>query len=189
MALETLNKDSKVVVYNSDVDLADKGVRKNHQGAAVGVVAGHANIQDGANAVLTAAGPQKGDFIFYNSDKKFQLITKTFAKFDNSTGDNITLAGSVVQANSGSRNYVAGTYDVTVKTETGSKSLGVEVDIADANTITTIKSNVTDEEQVFAVGDKLLFPAGSVGSGSAAFTKTLVAADIAAKELLTAALA
>ena len=29
MALETLNKDSKVVVYNS---LADKGVRKNHQG-------------------------------------------------------------------------------------------------------------------------------------------------------------
>ena len=34
MALETLNKDSKVVVYNSTVDLADKGVRKNHQGVA-----------------------------------------------------------------------------------------------------------------------------------------------------------
>ena len=34
MALETLNKDSKVVVYNSDVELADKGVRKNHQGVA-----------------------------------------------------------------------------------------------------------------------------------------------------------
>ena len=34
MGLETLNKDSKVVVYNSDVDLADKGVRKNHQGVA-----------------------------------------------------------------------------------------------------------------------------------------------------------
>ena len=34
MGLETLNKDSKVVVYNSDVELADKGVRKNHQGVA-----------------------------------------------------------------------------------------------------------------------------------------------------------
>ena len=194
MALETLNKDSKVVVYNSDVDLADKGVRKNHQGAAVGVVAGHANIQDGANAVLTAAGPQKGDFIFYQNpgqsdDKKFQLITKSFGKFDNSTSDNVTLAGSVVQASSGSRNYVAETYNVTVKTEDTLKSLAVEVIIADANTITSIKSKVNNEEHVFAVGDKLLFPAGSVGTGSAAFTKTLVAADIAAKELLTAALA
>ena len=189
MALETLNKDSKVVVYNSDVELADKGVRKNHQGVAVGAVAGHANIQDGANAVLTAAGPQKGDFIFYQGDKKFQLITKSFGKFDNSAVDNITLAGSVVQENSGSRNYVAETYDVTVKTETGLKSLAVEVIIADANTITSIKSKVNNAEHVFAVGDKLLFPAGSVGVGSAAFTKTLIAADIAAKELLTAALA
>ena len=34
MALETLNKDSKVVVYNSGTDLADKGVRQNHQGVA-----------------------------------------------------------------------------------------------------------------------------------------------------------
>lgn len=135
MALETLNKDSKIVVYNSDVDLADKGVSKNHQGAAVGVVAGHANIQDGANAVLTAAGPKKGDFIFYQGDKKFQLITKSFGKFDNSVIDNITLGGTVVQADSGSRNYVAETYDVTVKTEDTLKSLAVEVIIADANTI------------------------------------------------------
>ena len=34
MALETLNKDSKVVVYNSGVELADKGVRQDHQGVA-----------------------------------------------------------------------------------------------------------------------------------------------------------
>lgn len=194
MALETLNKDSKVVVYNSDVDLADKGVRKNHQGAAVGVVAGHANIQDGANAVLTAAGPQKGDFIFYQNpgqadNKKFQLITKSFGKFDNSAIDNITLAGTVVQENSGSRNYVAATYDVTVKTVSTLKSLAVEVIIADANTITSIKSKVNNTEHVFAVGDVLSFPAGSVGSGSAAFTKPIVAADLAAQELSTAALA
>ena len=191
MALETLNKDSKVVVYNSDVSLVDKGVSKNHQGAAVGVVAGHANIQDGANAVLTAAGPQKGDFIFYQgqADKKFQLITKSFGKFDNSAIDNITLAGTVVQENSGSRNYVAATYNVTVKTVSTLKSLAVEVIIADANTITSIKSKVNNAEHVFAVGDVLSFPAGSVGVGSAAFTKPIVAADLAAQELLTAALA
>lgn len=189
MALETLNKDSKVVVYNSDVSLVDKGVSKNHQGAAVGVVAGHANIQDGANAVLTAAGPQKGDFIFYQGDKKFQLITKSFGKFDNSAIDNITLAGTVVQENSGSRNYVAATYNVTVKTVSTLKSLAVEVIIADANTITSIKSKVNNAEHVFAVGDVLSFPAGSVGVGSAAFTKPIVAADLAAQELLTAALA
>ena len=34
MALETLSGNSEVVVYNSDVELADKGVRKNHQGVA-----------------------------------------------------------------------------------------------------------------------------------------------------------
>jgi len=194
MALETLNKDSKVVVYNSGVSLVDKGVSKNHQGAAVGVVAGHANIQDGANAVLTAAGPQKGDFIFYQNpdqtdDKKFQLITKSFGKFDNSAIDNITLAGTVAQEASGSRNYVDGTYNVTVKTVSTLKSLAVEVRIADANTITSITSKVNNTEHVFAVGDVLSFPAGSVGVGSAAFTKPIIAADLAAQELLTAALA
>jgi len=35
MGLETLNKDSKVVVYNSAVDLVNKGVRQNNQGVAV----------------------------------------------------------------------------------------------------------------------------------------------------------
>ena len=189
MALETLNKDSKVVVYNSGVSLVDKGVSKNHQGAAVGVVAGHANIQDGANAVLTAAGPQKGDFIFYQGDKKFQLITKSFGKFDNSAIDNITLAGTVAQEASGSRNYVAATYDITVKTVSTLKSLAVEVRIADANTITSIISKVNNTEHVFAVGDVLSFPAGSVGVGSAAFTKPIIAADLTAQELLTAALA
>jgi hypothetical protein len=38
MALETLSGNSKVVVYNSDVELADKGVRKNHQGATIAEV-------------------------------------------------------------------------------------------------------------------------------------------------------
>ena len=38
MALETLSENSKIVVYNSDVELADKGVRKNHQGATIAEV-------------------------------------------------------------------------------------------------------------------------------------------------------
>jgi len=188
MGVETLNKDSQIAVYNSGVSLTDKGVTRNHQGATVGAVAGHANVLAGANAVLTATGPLKGDFIFYQGDNKFQLITKSFGKFDNSTKTNITLAGTVTQATSGSRNYVAATYNITAKTVSTLGSLLVEVIIADANTITSIKSKVDDSAFVFAVGDKLNFPAGSVGTGSAAFTKTIVAADIAATELLTAAL-
>ena len=35
MAVETLSENSKIVVYNSDVELADKGVRQNHQGATI----------------------------------------------------------------------------------------------------------------------------------------------------------
>ena len=46
MALETLNKDSKVVVYNSDVELADKGVRKNHQGVTAADLGGFIKVKD-----------------------------------------------------------------------------------------------------------------------------------------------
>ena len=188
MGLETLNKDSQIAVYNSGVSLTDKGVTRNHQGATVGAVAGHANVQSGANAVLTAAGPQKGDFVFYQGDNRFQLITKTFGKFDNSTKTEITLAGTVTEAASGSRNYVGATYNITAKTVSTLGSLLVEVIIGNANTINSIKSKVDDSTFVFAVGDVLSFPAGSVGTGSAAFTKTIVTADLAATELLTAAL-
>ena len=59
MALETLNKDSKVVVYNSDVDLADKGVRKNHQGVVAGT-----RIKDGANAVLSSRSSKRRFYLF-----------------------------------------------------------------------------------------------------------------------------
>ena len=186
--LETVSTESKLVVHNSATDLVDKTPSQAYQGATVGLVAGHANIQS-TPVALTAAGPLKGDFIFYQSDNKFHLITKTFGLFDNSADDNVTLGGAVVEEASGSRDYVGGTYDVTVKTvATPTKSLAVEVIIADANTITSIKSKVNNEQDVFAVGDILSFPAGTVGAGSAAFTKAIAAADVNARELKTAAL-
>ena len=76
MALETLNKDSKVVVYNSTVDLADKGVRKNHQGVA-------AEALNFVKIVATAPTTAKAGEVFYNTgDNKMYVATAddTFAR-------------------------------------------------------------------------------------------------------------
>ena len=61
MGVETLNKNSKVVAYNSNVDLADKGVRKNHQGMTLAEA--NAFIAVDAAAPDSASG-LKGDFSF-----------------------------------------------------------------------------------------------------------------------------
>ncbi len=79
MALETLNKDSKVVVYNSDVELADKGVRKNHQGVA-------AEALNFVKIVATAPTTAKAGEVFYNTDdSKLYIATadNTFARSPN----------------------------------------------------------------------------------------------------------
>ena len=69
MALETLNKDSKVVVYNSDVELSDKGVRENHQGV----------VAEALNFIkIVAAAPTVGKAgeVFYNTaDLKLYVAT------------------------------------------------------------------------------------------------------------------
>jgi len=76
MALETLNKDSKVVVYNSDVNLADKGVRKNHQGVAAEAL-NFVKIQAAAPTVAKA-----GEVIVSTDESKLYVATadNTFLK-------------------------------------------------------------------------------------------------------------
>jgi len=69
MALETLNKDSKVVVYNSDVELADKGVRKNHQGVAAEAL-NFVKIQAAAPTVAKA-----GEVIVSTDESKLYVAT------------------------------------------------------------------------------------------------------------------
>jgi hypothetical protein len=79
MGLETLNKDSKVVVYNSDVDLADKGVRKNHQGV-VAEALNFVKVQAGdpsaakAGEVIMATG--SGKLFVATADNTFVTFTK-----------------------------------------------------------------------------------------------------------------
>ncbi len=76
MALETLNKDSKVVVYNSDVELADKGVRKNHQGVAAEAL----NFVKIVTSAPTTA--KEGEVFFNTGDNKMYVATadNTFAR-------------------------------------------------------------------------------------------------------------
>ena len=70
MALETLNKDSKVAVYNSDVDLADKGVRQNHQGVTAADLGGFIKVKDTAGAPSSGV---KGDIVFSTNDKRIYI--------------------------------------------------------------------------------------------------------------------
>ena len=77
MAVETLNKDSKVVVYNSEVELADKGVRKNHQGVAAEALN---FIKTQADAPTTG---KRGELIYSSTEGKIYLATAddTFKTF------------------------------------------------------------------------------------------------------------
>jgi len=74
MALETLNKDSKVVVYNSDVELADKGVRKNHQGVTAADLGGF--IKVAATVPADSAGVL-GDVIFSTGNSSINVHNGT----------------------------------------------------------------------------------------------------------------
>jgi hypothetical protein len=72
MALETLNKDSKVVVYNSGVELADKGVRKNHQGVAISELNGFIKVLADA-----PAGGTLGDIVFTTGNSSLNVHNGT----------------------------------------------------------------------------------------------------------------
>jgi len=181
--LEAVSTESKLVVHNSATDLVDKTPNQAFQGATVGLVAGHANIQEGSHLPKSAAGPIRGDFIYYQGDDKFQLILKSFGKFDNSNVTTVVLGGTPVHgAASGSRNYIAGTYAAVNATAADGKSLTVEVITADANTISSVKSKISNFKDTFSTSDVLTIAAGQLGTNSVGFTIPIVAADLAAQE-------
>ena len=60
--LEAVSTESKLVVHNSATDLVDKTPNQAYQGATVGLVAGHANIQEGSHLPKNAAGPIRWRF-------------------------------------------------------------------------------------------------------------------------------
>ena len=79
MALETLNKDSKVTVYNSGVDLTDKTAAPKSQGVA-------AEALNFVKIVATAPTTGKAGEVFYNTgDSKLYIATadNTFARSPN----------------------------------------------------------------------------------------------------------
>jgi len=181
--LETVSTESKLVVHNSATDLVDKTPSQAYQGATVGLVAGHANIQEGNHLAKNVTGPIRGDFIYYQGDNKFQLILKSFGKFDNSNVTPVTLGGTIVHgAASGSRNYVAATYASVNATAADGKSLVVEVIVADTNTFTSVKSKTSNFKDTFSASDVLTIAAGQLGTGSVGFTIPIVAADLVAQE-------
>ena len=74
MGLEALNKDSKVVVYNSGTDLADKGVRQNHQGVTAADLGGF--IKVAATVPADSAGVL-GDVIFSTGNSSINVHNGT----------------------------------------------------------------------------------------------------------------
>ncbi len=79
MALETLNKDSKIAVYNSDVDLAAKGVIKNHQGvaaASLNFIKVQAENPTAAKAGEVIMATDEGKLFVATADNTFVTFTK-----------------------------------------------------------------------------------------------------------------
>ena len=96
MAIETLDRDVKVIGFNSDTDLIDKSVRQNQQGVSLENLSFAKVVTSGP--ADTDASLQRGKILFIanapgvggNDDLKLAVCTKSYAKFDH--GDNVTLA-------------------------------------------------------------------------------------------------
>ena len=167
MALETLNKDSKIVVYNSDVDLADKGVRKNHQGVTAADLGGFISVD--AAAPDSAIG-LKGDFSFNDADNKIYVCVSSFGSI---------YPGRVIPAISAPTGATAGVYTGIVPTGGSGTGLVVTIVMADATTVTSITS--TTAGSGYKNTDVLTIPAQVVGSSSTTFTASPNIAAIAAE--------
>ena len=167
MALETLNKDSNVVVYNSDVELADKGVRQNHQGVTAADLNGFVSVD--AAAPDSAIG-LKGDFSFNDADNKIYVCVSSFGSI---------YPGRVIPAISAPTSATAGAYTGIVPTGGSGTGLVVTIVMADATTITSITS--TTAGSGYKNTDVLTIPAQVVGSSSTTFTASPNIAAIAAE--------
>jgi hypothetical protein len=167
MALETLNKDSNVVVYNSDVELADKGVRQNHQGVTAADLNGFVSVD--AAAPDSAIG-LKGDFSFNDADNKIYVCVSSFGSI---------YPGRVIPAISAPTGATAGAYTGIVPTGGSGTGLVVTIVMADATTITSITS--TTAGSGYKNTDVLTIPAQVVGSSSTTFTASPNIAAIAAE--------
>ena len=167
MALETLNKDSNVVVYNSDVELADKGVRQNHQGVTAADLNGFVSVD--AAAPDSAIG-LKGDFSFNDADNKIYVCVSSFGSI---------YPGRVIPAISAPTSATAGAYTGIVPTGGSGTGLVVTIVMADATTVTSITS--TTAGSGYKNTDVLTIPAQVVGSSSTTFTASPNIAAIAAE--------
>ena len=166
MALETLNKDLKVVAYNSNVDLADKGVRKNHQGMTLAEA--NAFIAVDAAAPNSATG-LKGDFSFNDEDNKIYVCVSSIGSI---------FPGRVIPALTAPTNATTGTYTGIVPT--GGSGTGLIVTIVmSGNTVTSITS--TAGGSGYKSTDVLTIPAQVVGGSSTTFTASPNVAAIAAE--------
>jgi len=166
MGLETLNKNSKVVVYNSDVDLADKGVRKNHQGVTAADLGGFVSVD--AAAPDSAIG-LKGDFSFNDADNKIYVCVSSFGSI---------FPGRVIPALTAPTNATTGTYTGIVPT--GGSGTGLIVTIVmNNNNVTSITS--TTAGSGYKTTDVLTIPAQVVGGSSTTFTASPNVASIAAE--------
>jgi len=166
MALETLNKDLKVVAYNSNVDLADKGVRKNHQGMTLAEA--NAFIAVDAAAPDTAAG-LKGDFSFSTAANKLEVCVSSFGSI---------FPGRTIPALTAPTNATTGAYTGIVPT--GGSGTGLIVTIVmSGNTVTSITS--TTAGSGYKSTDVLTIPAQVVGGSSTTFTASPNVAAIAAE--------
>jgi len=166
MGLETLNKNSKVVVYNSDVDLADKGVRKNHQGVTAADLGGFISVD--AAAPDSAIG-LKGDFSFNDADNKIYVCVSSFGSI---------FPGRVIPALTAPTNATTGTYTGIVPT--GGSGTGLIVTIVmNNNNVTSITS--TTAGSGYKTTDVLTIPAQVVGGSSTTFTASPNVAAIAAE--------
>ena len=167
MALETLNKDLKVVAYNSNVDLADKGVRKNHQGMTLAEA--NAFIAVDAAAPDTAAG-LKGDFSFSTAANKLEVCVSSFGSI---------FPGRTIPALTAPTSATAGAYTDIIPTGGSGTGLVVTIVMANATTVTSITS--TEAGSGYKSTDVLTIPAAAVGSSSTAFTASPNVAAIAAE--------
>ena len=166
MALETLNKDLKVVAYNSNVDLADKGVRKNHQGMTLAEA--NAFIAVDAAAPNSAIG-LKGDFSFNDADNEIYVCVSSFGSI---------FPGRTIPALTAPTNATTGAYTGIVPT--GGSGTGLIVTIVmSGNTVTSITS--TTAGSGYKSTDVLTIPAQVVGGSSTTFTASPNVAAIAAE--------